>query len=112
SLPRSAESESQLMVAPPMMPPGIPGMPSPGMGPPPGMPPPGMDPTAQPFAMGAPPPEPPVLEPDQLTMVLGSVEEAIARDGVEKVRDLLSALPPEILDELYRLIDTDVRAAI
>jgi hypothetical protein len=31
-------------------------------------------------------------------MFLGSVEEAIDRDGVDAVRDLLSALPPDILD--------------
>jgi hypothetical protein len=69
----------------------------------------GLDPSA----MAAPPPaEPPVLEPDQLTMFLGAVDEAIQRDGVDQVRDQLSALPPEILDELYRLIDTDARAAI
>ena len=78
----------------------------------PAMQPPGMPPGGPPPGMGAPPPAQPPLEPDQLTMFLGTIDQLVESKGKDEVRDMLSALSPDILDELYRLIDTDVRAAI
>lgn len=80
---------------------------------PPGAPPTGMPPGMPPGIGGPPaPPAMPPLEPDPLVMFLGQIEAMIDREGVDAVRDQLSALPPDVLDELYSLIDSDPRVAI
>jgi hypothetical protein len=61
--------------------------------------------------MPPPMPEPP-MDPDPVTTFLGEIEALVDREGEDAAKDLLSALPPEMLDELYGLIDTDPRAAI
>lgn len=102
------------MVAP-MMPPIVNGMPPPtpgAMGPQPPMPfggAPPMPPMPGPMA----PPEPQMsLDEDPITAFLADIEGLIDEQGEDAARDLLSALPPEMLDALYGLIDTDPRAAI
>lgn len=99
--------------APPMgMPPPGMGAPSPGaMGPPPGAfgPAPPMPPMQPP--MGMPPPEM-SLDEDPINALLADIEGLVDEQGEEAAIDLLSALPPEMLDTLYGLIDTDPRAAI
>jgi len=64
--------------------------------------------------MGGPPmaPPPPPEPPDMVLAVLDQIEQMVDVMGADDVRDMLSALPPDVLEELYALIDEDVRAAI
>jgi hypothetical protein len=87
--------------------PSPPGMPPPGiagpMGPPPG---PGTSPGGPSTTAAS------LLAPDETGQFLSTIDQMVATQGEDKVRDMLSALPPEVLDTLYRLVEDDVRAAI
>lgn len=84
----------------------MPPMPPPGMGGAPPMPPGIAGP------MGGPPEPPPLEPPDTTILLLEQIEQMVDVMGADEVRDMMSALPPDLLEELYTLIDEDVRAAI